>query len=67
MADKYPLVTMGIGDSFFIPLGDESVEIIMQRLRRAVINRRVTVPTFKVEARTRTENNLNGIRVWRTV
>lgn len=66
MANKYPLATMGIGDSFFIPLGDEGNDVIKQRLKRAVMGRRVTEPAFDVAVRLRTENGLNGIRVWRT-
>lgn len=58
---KYPFASMDVGDSFFVPFGEDVPAVVMNRLRSAAGQRSVDGGKKFVVRRMD-----GGVRVWRT-
>ena len=66
--EKYPWSVTPVGGSFFIPGGRTSTSDARPGCTRLInlVNARKTVPGSRWAMRSVTEDEVNGVRVWRT-
>jgi len=61
----YQFSQMAVGDSFFVPFGEEEHKRVVARVRGACGVYHTAHPEVKFTARTVSESQGSGIRVWR--
>lgn len=61
----YKFGQMGVGDSFFVPFGEEEYKRVVARVRGACGVYRTNHPEVKFTVRTVDEDQGSGVRVWR--